>query len=98
MSAFLNVSEDETEDHDGSASTRTYTQSNRRYCPHCNQFVVLKTYRSHKRLYFSKVSLPVYLELNLKEIMLILFVQEDGWQAITTTTPSNSGSESSSPC
>ena len=34
---------------------RTYAQSNRRFCPHCSQFVVQKTYRAHKRLYFSGV-------------------------------------------
>lgn len=54
----VNSSDDETE-HQDCASTRTYAKSNRRYCPHCSQYVVLKTYRSHKRLYFSEVSLPI---------------------------------------
>ena len=40
---------------DMAEADRTYVRSNRRFCPHCSQFVVLKTYRSHKRLYLSEV-------------------------------------------
>ena len=29
----------------------------RKFCPHCDEIVAVKTYKAHKRLYFGEVSL-----------------------------------------
>lgn len=36
--------------------THPYLLVNRRYCPHCNKNLSLKTYKAHKRLYFDRVT------------------------------------------
>ena len=40
---------------DRSSLTDTYYKSNRRVCPHCGQSLMIKTYRTHKRLYYDQV-------------------------------------------
>ena len=48
MSHELSLSEDER-------PTSTRGRNARRLCPHCNQSVTIKTFRSHKQLYYNQV-------------------------------------------
>ena len=36
----------------GAPTPRSILRIERRHCPHCSQFISLKTYRAHKRLYY----------------------------------------------
>lgn len=58
------VSSSSDEEQDCGVDSRAYTQSNRRFCPHCHQYLVLKTYRAHKGLYFSEVRALICAWLN----------------------------------
>ena len=47
-------------------SDEYHYQTSRKLCPHCGESVALKTYKSHKRLYFNEVSVTakgLYLQL-----------------------------------
>ena len=60
LEAYSSIATDDpnseiSDEEDRTVDKRTCTKSNRRFCPHCEQYVTLKTFRAHKKLYYSEV-------------------------------------------
>lgn len=59
-------SEDMNEEKELETKTDVTTLSaNRKMCPHCSNFLSIKTFRKHKQLYYNKVSFISLLAIQL---------------------------------
>ena len=51
-------------------------RTNRRTCPHCQELVSMKTFKTHRRLFYDEV---VNHRENLCTVLIILFISEYGY-------------------